>query len=117
LGINPLLKGFLVDDDLIAVDQMFFQLVRQNSLERVHFIGIAHFLDNFCDLVVQMSRFDQSQGGLGGFVGSQDHIGLFTCHLGILVRLHNDGMCDEGGETIDVDSQLNFDQIAFLDVC
>lgn len=104
LRIHPLLEGFLVDDDLVAINQVFFKLVREDSLQRVHFVGVTHFLDDFSDLVVDVAWLDQSESSLGGFVCSQNDISLLAGHLCVFVRLHNDGVAHERGESVNVDS-------------
>lgn len=104
LGIDPLLEGFLVDDDLVAIDQMFLKLVREDSLKGVHFVGVAHFLDDFSHLVVDVAWLDQSESSLGGFVCSENNICLFAGDLCVFVRLHDDCVANECGESVDVSS-------------
>ena len=115
LVINPLFESFLVDDDLVSIYQVLFQLVGQNSLNWVHVIGVCHFLDNFCHFVVGVAGFDQPQCGLGCFVCCQDNICLFACNGGIFVGLNHQGVGGQSCESINVDSKFNFDEVSFLD--
>ena len=117
LGVHSLFKGLFVDDDLVAIDQMFFQLVREDALEGVHFVGVADLLDHFRDLVVDVAGFYESQRGLGRFVGSQNDISLLAGYLSVLVGLHNDSMRDECGKAVNMHAELNLDEVSFLDVC
>ena len=96
---------------------MFFQLVWQHSFQWIDFIGVADFLDNLSNFVVDVSWFDQSQSGLSSFVGSQDNISFFASHLCIFVWLNHDSMADESSETVDMDTELYFDEISLFDVC
>ena len=116
LRIHSLLEGFFVDDNLVSVDQMFLELMREDTFKRVNFIRVGNFLDNFSYLVVQVSGFYQSQSGLSSFICSQNHVSLFTCNLSILVWLNNNGMGYKGGESVNMDSQFYLYQITFFDV-
>ena len=40
LSIDSLLEGLLVDDDLVAVDQVLLELVGKNTFQRSHLIGV-----------------------------------------------------------------------------
>lgn len=50
------------------------------------------------------------------FVGGQDDVGLLAGDGGMLVGLDNDGVGDEGGESVDVDSKFQLNQVSLLDV-
>ena len=67
---SSLFKGFLVNYDFISIDEVLFQLVRKDSLNGIHCVGITYFLDGLGDLSVSISRLDDSQGSLGRFIGS-----------------------------------------------
>lgn len=36
-----LLEGFLVEDDLVSVDEVLFEFVRKDSFDRVDFVGLG----------------------------------------------------------------------------
>lgn len=78
-------------------------------------IGIGHFLDDWGDFVVAVTGFDQSESGLGGFIGSQDDIGLFAGDGSVFVGLDYDGVADKGSESVDMDTEFDFDEISFFD--
>ncbi len=85
LGIDSLFEGLLIDDDLIAVDEVLLELVGEDSLEGSHLVGIAHLLDHLSDLVVEVSWLHQSQSSLSRLVSSQDDVCLLSSDGGILV--------------------------------
>lgn len=116
LAIHSLLEGLLVDDDLVAVDQMLLELMGKDSLEGVNLIGIADLLNDLSHFVVSMSRLEESQSSLGGLVGSEDNVSFFASNGGVFVGLDNDGMCNKRGETVDMNSEFNFDEVSLLDV-
>jgi hypothetical protein len=116
LRVHSLLKGFLVDDDLVAINEMLLQLVGQHSLHWVHLVGITDLLDDFSDLVVEVSGLEESECGLGGFVGSKDDISLLASDGGVLIGLHDDGVGSKGCEAIDMCSEFNLDEVSLLDV-
>ena len=99
-----MLESFFVNDDLVSVDQVFLQLMRQNSFKGVYFIRVGNFLDDFSNLVVQVSGFNQSQSSLSSFIGSQNNISLFTCNLSVLIGLYDNSMGYERGEPVDMNS-------------
>lgn len=116
LVINSLLEGFLVEDYLVSVDQMLLELVGKDTLEGVNLIGIANFLNDFSHFIVSMSWLEESQSSLSSFVGSEDNVSFFASNGCIFVRLDNDGMSDKRGETIDMNSEFDFDEVSFLNV-
>jgi hypothetical protein len=63
-----------------------------------------------------VSGLDESESGLGSFVGSQDDIGLLSGDGGIFIGLDNNGVTNEGSKAIDMYSEFDFDEITFLDV-
>ena len=81
---------------------MFFELMGKHTFKRVHIISSSTFLDNLSDLVVEMSRLDQSEGSLCSFVGSKDDVCFFACDGCIFVRLHYHSVGSEGSKSIDV---------------
>jgi hypothetical protein len=115
LGIDSLLEGLLVEDDLVAVNQMLLELVRKHALQGSHLVSISHLLDDLSDLVVEVSGLDESECGLGSFVGSQDDVGLLSGDGSIFIGLDDDGVSNKGSEPVDMYSQLDFDEITFLD--
>ena len=115
LAVDALLEGLLVDDDLVTVDEVLLELVGQHALERIHLVGLADLLDHLRDLVVGVARLQQPHCGLCGLVGSENHVRLLASDRRVLVGLHNDGVGCECGETVDVGSELELDQISLLD--
>jgi len=116
LGIDSLLEGLLVNDDFVSVNKVFLEFMGQNSLDGVDLVGVGHFLDNLSHFIVVVAGFDQPQGGLGGFVGGKDHVGLLAGDGGIFVGLDDQGVSSECCESIDVHSDFNFDEVSLLDV-
>ena len=116
LSIDSLLESFLVDDDLVSINEVLLELVGQDSFERGNLIGVTDLLDDFGNLIVEVSWLEQSQGGLGGLVGSQNHISLLSGDGSVLIRLHNNSMTDESSETVNVCTQFDLDEVSFLDV-
>ena len=115
LGIDSLLEALPVEDDLVAVNQMLLELVRKHTLQGSDLVGIRHLLDDLSDLVVEVSGLDEPECGLSSFVGSQDNVGFLSGDGSIFIGLDDDGVSNKGSEPIDVYSQLDFDEITFLD--
>ena len=114
LAVHALLEGLLVDDHLVAVDEVLLELVGEHALQRTHLVGLADLLDHLGHLVVGVARLQQPHCGLRGLVGGQDHVRLLAGDGRVLVRLHHDGVGGEGGEPVDVGAQLELDQVALL---
>jgi len=115
LSINSLLKGFFVDDDLVSVNEMLFEFVWENSFKRTDLISISYFLNDFSNLVIDMSGFDQSQSSLSCLISSQDDISLLSGNWGILVWLNNNSVSNEWCKTVNVNTKFEFNKISFLD--
>lgn len=115
LAVDALLEGLLVDDDLVAVDEVLLELVGEHALERAHLVGLADLLDHLGHLVVGVARLQQPHCSLRGLVGSKDHVRLLAGDRRVLVGLHHDGVGGEGSETVDVRAELELDEIALLD--
>jgi len=58
--VDLLIEGFLVDNSLVAVNQMFLQLVRQNTLQGGDFVGFGDFLNGFGGCIINVARFKLS---------------------------------------------------------
>ena len=116
LRIYPLLEGFLVYDHLVTVNQVFFQLMGKNSFQGVDVVRGSYFLDNLSYFVVGVSWLNESESSLSGLVCCQDHISFFANNGSIFVRLNDKGMGDKRGKSINMDTELYFDKISFLDV-
>ena len=78
LIVNFLFESLLVDDDLVAVDEVLFEIMRKHTFKGRHFIRITDFLDGISDLIVEVSWFDQSQSSLSSLVCSKDNICFFA---------------------------------------
>lgn len=113
--VNFLFESLLVDDDLVAVDEVLFEIMRKHTFEGRYFIRIANFLDGIGNLIVEVSWFDQSQSSLGSLVCSKDNICFFASDWCFSVGLDNNSVGSEGSEAINVGSDLNFDEIALFD--
>lgn len=113
--IDLLIEGFLVDDAVVSVDQMLFQFVGKHTFEGIHFVGFSDLLDSLGNGVVDVSGLELSQSGLDRLVSSQNNIGLSTGNGSIDIRLHNDGVSDECDITVDVHTQVDLDEVTFLD--
>ena len=87
----------------------------KNALEGTDFVCVSDLLDDLGNFVVLVSRLDQSDGGLGGFVGSEDDISFLAGDGGIFVGLDDDCVASEGSESVDMDSEFNFDEVSFFD--
>ena len=72
-------------------------------------------MDNLGHLVVGVAGLDQPECGLGCLVCCEDDICLFAGDGGIFVGLNDEGVGGQGGKSIDMDSEFNFDEIPFLD--
>lgn len=70
LFFGSLVKSFLVKNDFISVNQMFFKFVGKNSFNGVYFISLTNFSDQGGNLIVVVSWLDQSQSSLFGFISS-----------------------------------------------
>lgn len=116
LRVHSLLESFLVDDDLVSVDQVLLELVGKDTLQRRDFIGVANLLDHFCHLIVGVAWLHQAKCRLSRFVSSQYNIGLLASNGGSLVRLDNDGMGHKTSESVDMDSEFDLNEVAFLNV-
>jgi hypothetical protein len=55
--LDSLVEGLLVDDGVVAIDQVLFELVGEDALQRVHFVGRSHFLDRLGHRIVEVSGF------------------------------------------------------------
>lgn len=55
--ISFLVEGFLVNYNIISVDQELLQVVREHSLNGVAFIGFNCLSDKSCNIGVLISRF------------------------------------------------------------
>jgi hypothetical protein len=104
LFVNALVEGLFVEDDLVAVDEMFLQLMGEDTFDGGHSVGRAYLVDHSSHFVVEVSGFYQTQSGLSGLVGSKDDVSLGASDQGVLVGLDNDGVGNEGSEAVDVDS-------------
>ena len=87
----------------------------KNALEGTDLVCISDLLDDLGDFIVLVSRLDESESGLGGFVGGKDDISFLAGDGGIFVGLDDDGVASKGGKSIDMDSELNFDEVSFFD--
>ena len=116
LGLHSLVESFLIEDHLVAIDQVLFQLVRKDTFKGAHLVRISDLLDHLSNLVVVVTWLDQAKGSLGGVVGSQNNIGFFASHWSILVRLDYQSMSNKSSEPVDMHSELDVEQVPFLDV-
>jgi hypothetical protein len=85
LLIDLLLKGLLVDDDLVAVNQVLLELVGKYALERSNLVGIADLLDDLGDFIVEVAGLEQAQSSLSSLVSGENDVGLLASHSGVLI--------------------------------
>lgn len=90
---------------------MFLDLVRENTLNGVNLIGVSDFLESFSDLLVSVAWLQESEGGLGLLVSSQDDISLSSSNDGVL-SLANNGVGSQSNISIEMDSEINLDNIS-----
>lgn len=115
LVLDFLLEGLLVEDNLVAVNQVLLEIVGKDTFQRLNFIGVAHFLDGLSNLVVEVTWFDQSQCSLGSFIGGKDNIGFLASDGSLSIRLHNDGVGSKSSKSVDMGTEFDFDEVTFLD--
>lgn len=111
---GPLLESLLVEDDLIPVDEMLFDLVGDDSLDWVDLVTVTDLLDKFGDLSIGVSWSDDSQGSLCGLVGGQNHISLLSGNRLLGVALDYKTVSHEAWIAVNMGPQLDLDQISLL---
>lgn len=89
--VSLLVEGLLVEDDVVSIDEVLFDLMREDSLDGVNLIGVSDFLEGFSDLLVGVAWLEESEGSLGLLVGSQNNISFSSSNDGVL-GLADDGM-------------------------
>jgi len=91
---DSLLKSLFVDDDLVAVNQMFFELMRKNSLKRAHLVVFAYLLNDSSHLLIDVAWLDESQSSLGSLISSQNGVCLLSSDRSSLIRSDHNGVSD-----------------------
>ena len=113
--LHLLVEGLLVDDGVVAVDQVLLELVGQHSLQRIHLVGLCHLGDGLRDVLVEVARLELSQSSLHRLVGSENDIGLPADDGRCLVGLDDDCVGDESDVAVDVDSEVDLDEVSLFD--
>lgn len=114
---NFLVEGFLVEDDVVAVDQVLLQVVREHTFDGVDLVFIDDLADNCGSLCVGEAWLESSECSLESLVTSQDNISLLSFNGSSLISLGDNGVCSKSDETIDGSTKINLDDISFLDDC
>jgi hypothetical protein len=109
--LDSLFGSLLVDYALIAINKMLLGLVREDTLHWLNFVVSAHCGNLGSDFLVVAADLDRSSGSHESIISSEDNIGLFAGGL----TSNDDGVAAVGSETIDVGSELNFDDILGLE--
>ena len=112
---NFLIEGFLIDNDFVAVDQVLFELMRQNAFDRVDFVGLTYLPNEFSNFRIGVARFDESEGCLDCLISCKDGISLFPFDLSFGVALDDESMCYESRISVDMSSQFDFECVTLFD--
>lgn len=97
-------ESFLVNDHLVAVNEMLFELMRKDTLKRCYFICIGNFLNDFSSFIIHMSRLNEAKSCLSCLISGKDNISLFAGNGGVLIGLNNNSVSDKGGKSINMSS-------------
>jgi hypothetical protein len=65
-----LFKCMFIDDTVVSIDQMFFDFMRNNTFYNIYPIWFNNFSNGLCDLIVNISWFEESESSLDTFVSS-----------------------------------------------
>ena len=110
--IDSLFWSFLVDDGFVSVVKVLLHFVREDSLDWVDLVLIAHLLDGGGNVLVETSNLEGSSGSEESIVSSENSVGLLSLGL----ASNNDGVSSVGRVPVHVGSQLNLDQVFVLEL-
>ena len=80
--LNALLRGLLVDDDIVAVNEVLLELVRKDTFDGVNAELLADLGNSLGHLGVSGLLADDSLSGKCCVVGGKDNVGLLAGDLG-----------------------------------
>lgn len=81
----------------------------KDTLHSIDLEGIAALGDHFGDLVVEISRLEETEGSLDSVVSSEDHIGFLSISFFLTADNSVSYLSDK---TIDVDTEVDLNEIA-----
>ena len=79
--LNTLVRSLFVDDDIVAVDKVLLELVREDSLNGVDTELFADLSNSLCYLGVSCLFTDDSLCSEHSVVSSEDNIGFLSADL------------------------------------
>lgn len=109
--LNSLFGSLLINNALIAINEMLLGLVRKNTLHWLDLVVSAHSSNLGGDFLVVAADLDKSGSSQESVISSKNNIGLFAVGL----TSDSDGVTAVGSVAIDVASELNFDNILGLE--
>ena len=99
--LHALSTGLSVNDDLVAVDRVLLDLVREDALHGIALELLGNLLDDSSHVVVGGANTDLALSCLESLLGSQDDIGLASSDGTIA---DGGGRCSAGSIAIEVGS-------------
>lgn len=97
--LNMLVGCLTIEDDSVAVDEVFLHFVGEDAFNCGALVGGANLLDDFGDIRVVLPGFQEAEGCLDCFVGCKDCVCFAV--FGLLLA-HDDGVADQGDEAVNV---------------
>lgn len=108
LGLLDLLVGsLLVDDHLVAINEVSLHLMGEYSLQWSDLVGFSHLGNHLGHVIVLASGFQAAECCLDCLVGCQDHIGLAS----LCWFTNHDCVGYDRNEAINMGTQLTYDYI------
>jgi len=109
---DSLLWSLLVDNAFISIDQVLLGLMGKNTLHWLNLVVGHNSSDLGSHILVKSSNLDSSSGSQEGIVGSKDNISSsFLCFSS-----NNNGVSAVRSKSINMGSELNFDNIFVLEL-
>lgn len=100
---DSVLRGLLVEDDVVAIEEVSHDLVTQDTLNWVDTVAFADLLSVSSDVMVESTSLDDSHSSLQTVPSSQDDVSLDASDL---ILTNNNSMSQESRETIEMDTQI-----------
>lgn len=107
-----MLVGFSVDDDVVAIEKVSMNLVREDTLESVDSVTLADLGSVSSNLVVESSGLDDSDGRLERVPCSKNNISLLARNG---VFTHDYGVSEKSREAIEVDTEIDLGNITLVE--
>ena len=101
---------------VVAVDDMFLEFVRKHSFNNSALVLFGGLADDFSDLRVLVAWQYRSERSFFGSVCGQHDVGDSVFDLCGRVGSHINGMARDRNISVDVDSQIDFSDIAFFEL-